>query len=528
MKTSDRWFVLIVCLVCLGYSVVTAQDAPAPAPAAPSPAAPAPAAKPIPAIPPGPPLPKGPADIMNRVNEANSKPAPALANPTAPSKPQPTAADAPPAADKPKPAQPPAAAPAVPPQPNAALAAAAAQGQAQEQEPPPVGEDPHANAASAQGAPALARRPIAQAAPSPQVAPGSIHVRVLDPAEHPIANAELQLGVMAQDGRKATPARTGADGTFVFDKLPVGDKQAYRVNVLYQGAKYSSNPFRLSSDSGYDVTIRRLDVTQDVRDIVLYVGATSLQLKDERLRIVQQARLVNIGAKTYVFPDKGLLVAFPKEAVAFQAEDVMTDQHMKESVGEGMRITGSMPPGEVTLTWGFDVPQSDTTAEFNFELPWMTFAYRVLADAAPGMKLEVDDMPPAELHTDNGSRFLVTELVKSVGEQPLRRVHIKLSGIPGPGPMRFIAVGLALCVLALGAFLSRRRPTTGPSVLAGGAGPQLTLAQEQARLLERARELEADRVRGDIGPEFHKDALRDLEEELSAVLYEQKRLSTGR
>jgi len=274
-------------------------------------------------------------------------------------------------------------------------------------------------------------------------------------------------------------------------------------------------------DRGFDVLMRRLDTTSDPRELVLYVGATSVELKDERLRIVQQARLVNIGSKTYVFPQEGTLLPFPKEAMAFQSEEVMTDQHLREEPGQGVRITGSVPPGEVTLTWGFDLPQTETTADLTFDLPWVTFAYRVLADAAEGMTLEVDDMPAPELHEDRGRRLLVTEVVKRVGETPLRRIHIKLSGIPGPGPLRFVAVGLALAVLVMGFLVARLG--TGPS-----GGNQLALQElqlEKERLLSRARELEQEHARGEIGPEFHKDALSDLEEQLSGVLYEQQRLS---
>jgi hypothetical protein len=206
--------------------------------------------------------------------------------------------------------------------------------------------------------------------------------------------------------------------------------------------------------------------------------------------------------------------------MAFQAEQVMTDQHMTEAKGEGMRITGSLPPGEVTLTWGFDLPQTETTAELTFDLPWVTFAYRVLADAAPGLTLQVDEMPAPELHEDRGRRLLVTEVVKRVGEAPLRSVHIKLAGIPGPGPLRFIAVGLALCVLALGFFVSRKSAAES-----GNVATAHDLQLEEDRLLERARELEAEHARGEIGPEFHKSALGELEEQLSGVLYEKQRIA---
>lgn len=438
--------------------------------------------------------PKGPGDIIKRAQQARQKPA--LLQDGKPAEAQPPAAEAQPGL------------PTGQPTPDEAPAQA------------PVGNDPHAHQ---DGAPALDRRPISEAQPSSAVAVGSIRVKVLDINEQPVPNATLQLGTMSQDsGRTTTPGTTGPDGTFVFSNL-VGDKIAYRVNVLHQGAKYSSTPFRLPADQGFDVIVRQVDTTKDTREVVLYVGATSVELKDERLRIVQQARLVNIGQKTYVFPEEGLLLHFPKDAVAFQAEEVMTDQHMKEAKGEGMRITGSIPPGEVTLTWGFDLPQTDTTAELTFDLPWVTFAYRVLADAAPGMTLEVDEMPAPETHEDRGRRLLVTEVVKRVGEAPLRKVHIKLSGIPGPGPLRFIAVGLALCVLGLGFFVSRQG--TAVAAAGGDATTSHDLQLEEERLLERARELEAEHARGEIGPEFHKSALGELEEQLSGVLYEKQRLT---
>jgi hypothetical protein len=276
----------------------------------------------------------------------------------------------------------------------------------------------------------------------------------------------------------------------------------------------------LPVDRGYEVMIRRLEITHDARDLVLYVGATSVELKDERLKVVQQARLINIGSKTYLFPEKGQLVRLPSDAVAFQSEDVMTDQHLREEKGQGVRISGSIPPGEVTLTWGFDVPRTESDTDFSFALPWVTFAYRVLVDAAPGLSMSVDGLPPPERHEDNGRRFYVTEVVKRVGEEPLRSVNIHLHGIPGPGPMRFVAVALALLVLIGGFFVSRRVAITSrvaPSVDA--------LARQRERLLARAAELEAERARGEIGPEFHAGAITQIEEELAAVLYEQRRTS---
>jgi hypothetical protein len=51
------------------------------------------------------------------------------------------------------------------------------------------------------------------------------------------------------------------------------------------------------------------------------------------------------------------------------------------------------------------------------------------------------------------------------------------------------------------------------------------LQLEKERLLARAKALEEEHARGDIGPEFHKTALSELEEQLSGILYEQQRLA---
>jgi hypothetical protein len=379
----------------------------------------------------------------------------------------------------------------------------------------PVGNDPHAGSP---GAPALARRPLASAEPSATLGPGALRIRVIDMSERPVAGAELQLGVMNRDNTRSTkPAKTGPDGTYLFEQLPIGEGQAYRVNALFDGAKYSTTPFRLPPDRGYEATIRSVPTTRDRKDLVLYVGATSIELRDERLKVVQQARLINIGSKTVVFPKEGELVKLPPGAIAFQSDDVMSDQQLKSDAG-GFRINGSVPPGEITLTWGFDLPHTDTEVDLAFELPWITFAYRVLADAAPGLSLEVEGMPPPELNTEGGRRFYVTEIVKRVGDAPLKSVVIHVRGIPGPGPTRIVALVLALLVLAGGIVLALKAPIA-PVVEPAAE----SFEERRASLLARAAELDREFQRGEIGPEYHAQQMADAEEELAALLYEQSR-----
>ncbi len=372
------------------------------------------------------------------------------------------------------------------------------------------GANPHA--------PERQARPISEERPDAAVASGSIRVRVIDAAEQSVPNAEIVVGVMLPDGtREQLPGRTGQDGTFTFQKLQTGDQRAYRVNVPFEGAKYSSTPFRLPADKGYDVVVRRLPVTRDERMVVLYVGATSIELKDDRIKVVQQARLLNLGEQTYVFPKGGALVKLPKGYLAVQTQESMGDQHVKDDKSEGVRVDGSLPPGETTLLWGFDLPIEGDSSSFEIGLPWVTFAYRVIADAPEGLTLSVFDMPEPFVQKDAGRSYLITEMQRRVGDAPFRSLKVTLNGIPGPGPERWIALGFALGIAVGGAALARRKPVQTDAKRAAQAKKSIAASPE---LLARVRALQKEREAGDIGPEYFGEQVSTLVDELAAQLYE--------
>lgn len=381
-----------------------------------------------------------------------------------------------------------------------------------------AGHDPHAGV---DGAPPVDRLPMNSAVETPELRPGTIRVRVLDGANQPVAKARVQLAVMQGMGARTTvDGATDETGVAVFAGLSVGEGQAYRVNVLHEGAKYSSNPFRLPVNAGYDVMVRQLDTTRDLAEVVLYIGATSVELHDERLKIVQQARLVNVGQRTYVFPDKGQFIPLPPGFLAFSAQDTMTDQKVTPVDGKGLRIDGSLAPGQATLTWGFDLPRDGSEATFSIPIPWRNYAYRVLVDAAQGMTLEVDGMPPPQLVEHDGHRLLVTETQAQPNQPMLKQVSIRLHGIPGAGPARWVALALALLGLAVG-LLAAFRNSSGESTARATADRKQELALAVARL---DRELAA----GEVGPEFHTEERTRLIDELSSLLREESAAAPAR
>jgi hypothetical protein len=388
----------------------------------------------------------------------------------------------------------------------------------------PHGDNPHAGVSPhGGGGPhggmdlAAAPKPIHEERADPSLPVGTLRVRVVDSSEQPVANAEVVLGIMGADSQRSSkPAVTDAQGVFEFRDLATGEKHAYRVNVPYEGAKYSSNPFRLPPRGGYEVLVRRMPVTRDARTVVLYMGATSLELKEERVQVIQQARVLNLGRSTYVFPQEGTLVALPPDFLNVQTQESMGDQHVTEAKGEGLRVTGSIPPGETSLMWGFDLPLHGEELTFSTGLPWLTFSYRVIADAPEGLQLSVDGMPETFLHNEAGRRFLITEMQRKVGETPFERLSITLRGIPGPGPARWIATALAIG-LVLGGLLIMRRP---PKAQDDKAHAQRELEEQRAEIAARVRTLDEELAKGAIGPEYHKEQREAAVDELAHLLFE--------
>lgn len=348
---------------------------------------------------------------------------------------------------------------------------------------------------------------------------GTLEIIVRNPQGEPYVDGEIVLGVMENmGGRTEQRAKTDAQGKYTFRALSVGSKQAYRVNVTFGGAKFSTNPFRLSETSGYRAELALKSVTQGDRMIFGLVGQTIVELKDERLHIVQSLRLANAGNDVFALPKDGMVIELPKGFTAFQWQDQMTDQRGTEVAGKGFRLAGSLPPGNVTLAWAFDLPRDGDAVRFAVGMPFRTYTYRVIAEAPKGLKIRVGGFPEAEEVEDQGRNLLFTQLRRSPPEAPIAPLSIRVEGIPGPGPGRWIAVALALLAVAIG--LSRAFARGDDS-----AERRALIVARKKELLEAAKRIEAERKREEIGPEYYARKLDEITTELAVLLRDEEGLS---
>ena len=340
---------------------------------------------------------------------------------------------------------------------------------------------------------------------------GTIAVEVVDPTGAAVSKQAVRLGVMEQSGgRDSKACVTDEEGTCSFDALLTDSKHSYRVNVPYEGALYSSTPFRIDANEGQRVRVVRLPTTKDNRRIFQVLGRTMIEFRDGRAHIQQEARLANLGEATYVFPDGGMSIRLPDGFKAFDSMAVMTDQRLAATDG-GLDISGSIPPGRVDLMWTYDIPVGGSSMLIEQPVPFSTMEYQVISDYVEGMTMEVEGFQVARVHEGGDRRFLVAGMMRRPGDAPVDPLRIHVRGIPGAGPLPYLAAAIAM-IFVFWAIWLLFRPLDQTAVLAR------LRDDRRAELLDEIAGLESQRKAESIGPSFYEHRRRELTDELAIVL----------
>jgi hypothetical protein len=118
------------------------------------------------------------------------------------------------------------------------------------------------------------------------------------------------------------------------------------------------------------------------------------------------------------------------------------------------------------------------------------------------MGLSIDGFPPTqEVVGRNGDHALITRKALRRGDAPITDFVATLTGLPVPGPGRWIASAIAAAIAALGFVFASGKLRTLPDGRSDGD-------RDRARelLLDELVELELARKQGGIGPRAYEQA----------------------
>jgi hypothetical protein len=373
---------------------------------------------------------------------------------------------------------------------------------------PPADANGNTPGALPAGHPGMNEPPADVSEASPTLEPGSISATILDERGLPLSGSPVRLGILFQriaEGESRSERFTQADtaGTVQFSGLTGGSDHAYRVTVTRGPATYSSPPFNLRQDMGQHVVLHVYPSTGDIESAMLGMrGYLYIETRDDVFQFEVLFRVFNVGLVTWVPQD--VVMRLPKGFKAFKAQDSMTDVRFEPVDGVGARLKGTFSPGQNEVSFRFQVPKTaQDSAAFHVGLPPHVAEMRVIAEASSAMNLDVDGFDrPVPTANNNGQRVLVAVKQLRRRDEEIKEFVATLSGIPVPGPGRWVAVLIALGFGIGGVFAARGAFDDA------GAGKTAAADKKKARelLLRELVALEAARRAERIGPRSYEQS----------------------
>lgn len=285
---------------------------------------------------------------------------------------------------------------------------------------------------------------------SPTVEVGGIVATIVDERGAPLGGVQVRLGIMFQkiaegESHSETFTQADAEGTARFAGLAHGSDHMYRITVQRGPALYSSQPFNLRQDMGQRVLLHVYPSTTDIEAAMVGMrGYLYIETRDDVFQCEALFRVFNVGGVTWV--PNNVVIRLPQGFKAFKAQESMTDVGAVLVDGIGAKLKGTFSPGQSEVSFRFQVPKNvEDTAVFRLSLPPHVAEMRVIAEASSTMSLDVDGFEKAvRTANNNGQGVLVAVKQLRRRDEESKTFVATLSGIPVPGPGRWVAVLLAL------------------------------------------------------------------------------------
>ena len=361
-----------------------------------------------------------------------------------------------------------------------------------------------------------ARRAGPRVMPATDLAPGEIEVRLNAKDMKGIENEEVTLVVTKQsiergDAETTLTTRTDARGVARFTGQVTESDHVYDLRVGVGAARYSTGQFQFrSNEAGMRAVVPIYESTNTLDGLLLLTRTLVAVVPQDNLFVVDVLlRVENYGEVAWL--PENVVFPLPEGFKALNVRDAKGDARFEAAGEEGVKLTGTLAPGQHDLMFRFHLP-TDGQSERTFEFPTKlnTGMVRVILESSPTMKLEVPGFPePEEARNQEGQRRLVVgrdfvgEKVRAPDE-----IQIKISGIPTPAAGRSVAVGLAgaLALAGVAQLVGKRRASKN---LRSDLSKE-DRDQAGELLLQELINLEHAFAQGTIGRKTHEQAKRQL------------------
>ncbi|MFT3773817.1 MAG: fumarylacetoacetate hydrolase family protein [Minicystis sp.] len=284
---------------------------------------------------------------------------------------------------------------------------------------------------------------------------GTIVVMIKDAQDRPIPRAPITLGILHStvakgESRERKSAVADEAGEARFDNLSFGSGHSYEITTTRGPARYGHPPVGLGDKSGKRVVVHAYETASRIEDLAVAMqGLVFVALKEDAIQVEQLISVYNLGPISWM---ADTTFELPKGFKAFNKQEAGGDARIDEVPGKGAALRGTFPPGRTDIDFRYQIPlDNEERQTLKLQLPPRVAQARVLAESSKTMALGVAGFPDAQrTQGRDGKRLLITEHQATRAEGGIPALEITLSGLPTPGPGRWVAVLLAVAALAAG------------------------------------------------------------------------------
>jgi hypothetical protein len=318
-----------------------------------------------------------------------------------------------------------------------------------------------------------AAAPDGTAHPDKAIAPGTIVVRAVGEGGAPVVGADVVLGHARQGENNVTElkAKTDAKGEARFTGQDAKPTSGYMAEVIKDGARFASKPFRLQDNVGSSLSIDVRPISRDLSALKIDAGSHFIfDVQDDVVQVIEVLHVVNSSSSAVDAGGAGLHFALPAKALS-AAPGPQNPQGFSVN-GHDALLRGPVPPGETDLQIMFLLAYDSGTLEFSQRLPIAVEQVSLVTEKIDGLDISGNELERTE-RTVQGRPLLIFAgpAVQAGGE-----ITLHFSGLPhASATWRYVAVAVVgLIIFGFGIYAMR-----GESV----RSRRVTLEAERERLL---------------------------------------------
>lgn len=335
--------------------------------------------------------------------------------------------------------------------------------------------------------------------PVGDLSPGTVTARVIrGQLSNPVEGATVEVA-----GGAAKTARTDNSGRATLSGLTPGTRVKLRTTI--DGQTIESQEFDVPAAGGIRVMLVAADpnaakqAAEDAKlaqqppvpGTVVFGPETRfvIEVGQDELNVFSMLQLAN-GEKRPVQTATPIEFRLPDEAVGAGVMEGSTPNAVV--AGKKVTVSGPFPPGNTVVQFGYSIPLGRDTVAIEQTLPAQLPQLALVVQKVGNMQLVSPQIAQRREMSADGGTFIVAQ----GGSIPAGgTLSLTLSGLPArPIWPRNLAVGLAVAILAAGAYAATRRPS------ATEAPARRNLQGRREKLFSDLAALETQRRQGAVDP----------------------------